>query len=243
MIEQASEREADEPSATDFVLGDVALSSRIMPVHTQRLGGDWCEAFPVSRDQIGLSIGDVCGHGESKYRAMAAIRRSIRDAALRGSDPAHVLTVANRFLREYDLTELATAIFAFLNIRSQTLVYANAGHPVPLLVGPAGSLYFEARSPDLPLGCEAEAVPRIYTVPLPPGSLLVLYTDGVTEHQRRPLEGVEQLRKAALRAYATATRSAAVSIERSMRLSADNCDDAAILTARTSSYSAQWNST
>jgi serine phosphatase RsbU (regulator of sigma subunit) len=189
--------------------------------------------FVISRNVVALSIGDVCGHGAEKAATMTALRQSIRDAAWLGLSPAQTLTAANAFLGRYDPEENATAIFALLDTSRRTLVFANAGHPPPLIVGPLGAVFLEFPQADLPLGVVAEIVPTLHAVSVPAATLLVLYTDGVSEHARKPIQGEAQLRDAAVFAYQTSHLLSAAVIERQMFLTGSNLDDAAILTAWT----------
>ena len=206
MFEPIETFEIPEPAMTSAVLHGVRLSTRIMPAARSARGGDWCEAFAVSQDVVALSIGDVCGSGPEKFAAMGELRQTIRDAAGRGLNPGQALAAANRFLRLSDPEETATALFALVNARQRSLVFANAGHPPPLMASPFGALFLEFPEADLPLGIEAEIAPRLRTVSVPAATLLVLYTDGVSERERKPIQGETELR---------------------------NFDDAAILTAWT----------
>jgi len=160
-----------------------------------------------------------------------AVRRAIRDAASRGLDPALTLAEANRFLRRYDPQEYATAIFGLLSIRRRSLVFANAGHPPPLMTGPGGTAFLEFSDSDLPLGVEADLVPGLRVVSMPAATLLVFYTDGVSERERKPLLGAAQLHAAAIFAHKLSTLQTAGIIEEQMLLTGSNDDDAAILTA------------
>ena len=209
----------------------VRLNMRIMPADGAAAGGDWCESFVISDDVIALSIGDICGHGIEKVEAMTLTRQAIRDAANAGADPAQILAAANRFLRGYDPQENATALFALLNTREQTLSFANAGHPPPLMADPLGTRYLAFDESDLPLGIEAEIEPAVRTVIVPAGTLLVLYTDGVIESERRPLHGETELREAVTFAYQFSALSTATVIEERLLMTESNRDDAAILTA------------
>ncbi|MGA2392691.1 MAG: PP2C family protein-serine/threonine phosphatase [Candidatus Lustribacter sp.] len=201
MIDTIETREFFEPATTSSAFHGVRLSTRIMPAALGASGGDWCEAFVVSRDVVAFSIGDVCGHGAEKSTAMIALRRAIGSAAWLGLDPAQTLTVANAFLRRYDPEENATATFALLNTRRRSLAFANAGHPPPLLVGLLGAAFLEFPEPDLPLGIMSDLVPALHVVNVPASTLLVFYTDGVSERGRNPIHGEAQLRDAAMFAY------------------------------------------
>lgn len=222
-----------EPLTTSSVLNGVRLSTRIMPAVRGAQGGDWCEAFVVSEDVIALSIGDVCGHGSEKFDAMVAIREAIRDAVAYGMNPAQALAEANRFLRLYDPEEYATAILGFLNTRQRSLVFANAGHPAPLMTSAIGSVFLAFPATDPPLGIMNRMVPALHRISVPAATLLVFYTDGVSEHERNPLQGEAELRDAATFAYEFSNLASAATIEKQMFLTGSNMDDAAILTART----------
>jgi serine phosphatase RsbU (regulator of sigma subunit) len=220
-----------ESASTYAVANGVRLSTRIIPAAQATRGGDWCEAFVVSEDVIALSIGDVCGHGSQKFAPMAALRQVIREAAAYGFDPAQTLAEANRFLRVYDPDGSATAIFGLLSTRRHTLVFANAGHPPPLMTSPGSAFFLEFPDADFPLGIEDVLEPALRVVTVPAEALLVFYTDGVSEHEMKPLQGAAELHAASAIAYGLSTLPAAAVIERQMLLTGSNRDDAAILTA------------
>jgi serine phosphatase RsbU (regulator of sigma subunit) len=231
MLDPVGLPETREPASMSWSIHGVRLSTRIMGAERAPRGGDWCEAFAVSDHVMALSIGDVCGHGEAKVGAMVATRQAIRDAALRGLDPGQTLIAGHRFLRAYDSDEYATALFGLLNLRDRTLMFANAGHPPPLMASPSEAMYLEYAESDLPLGIEDAYLPALRTVEVSAATLLVFYTDGVTERLRKPLQGAVELRAAAIFATKFSLLATASVIEKQMFLTGSNRDDAAILTA------------
>jgi serine phosphatase RsbU (regulator of sigma subunit) len=74
-------------------------------------------------------------------------------------------------------------------------------------------------------------MPKIHRLRLPPSTLLLLYTDGVIERDRRPLHGLADLLNAAIFAYNFSQLPTAAVVERQMLLTGQNRDDAAILAA------------
>ena len=62
------------------------------------------------------------------------------------------------------------------------LLWSNAGHPPPVLLGPDGRASFLERAADPLLGLGADGRAD-HTVDLPPGSSIVLYTDGLVERR------------------------------------------------------------
>lgn len=225
----------DEPPESFAIsnIHGVQISSRIIPAAGASHGGDWCEAFPTSDGVIAFSIGDISGHGIEKSRAMREVRQTIRDAALAGLNPAQTLAHANRFLHRREPDETATAVFALLNTRRRSMVYANAGHPPPLFAGPGSTVFLESWAADLPLGIDHAFMPLLRAVTVPAATLIVFYTDGVSEAERDSLKGSLRLRAAAQYARDSPELPTAKTIE-SMTLSPHvTFDDAAILTART----------
>lgn len=231
LIEQINPIGPSGITSTGSVFNGVRLSTRVAPAQYAAGGGDWCETFVLSEDIVALSIGDICGHGLEQFAAMVVIRQAVRDAVVRGLDPARTLVETNRFVCDLDPQLYATAFLALLDIRRGTVTFANAGHPPPLMVGPSGSRFLAYPVSDLPLGIETVFQPTLRVVSIPEKTLLVLYTDGVTEHQRRPLRGEAQLRNAATLAYRDSTSPNAFSIAERMLLTGSNHDDASILTA------------
>jgi serine phosphatase RsbU (regulator of sigma subunit) len=236
MVAEAKDIALSTVESTSAMFNGAFITSRVRHALCAATGGDWCEAFAISNSVIALSIGDVCGHGPASFMKMIAVRQTIRDAAFRGLDPGGVLEIANRFICEHCPGVFATAIFSLLDTLRLELSFANAGHPPPLVVGPGGSAFLEFRRADLPLGIEAGIRPALHSGSLLRDSLLVLCTDGVTEHQKLPLTGAAQLRDAAIYAYHSVAEPAAAIIEGRIGLLPSGSDDAAILTARTPAH-------
>jgi serine phosphatase RsbU (regulator of sigma subunit) len=221
-----------ESSGALIRFNGVEVSSRIIPAAGAKRGGDWCDAFAVTDDVVGISIGDVCGHGDLKFDSMVAIRQAIRTIALRGLDPAQTLAEVNRFLCRHDPSEIATGIFALLDTRKRSMTFANAGHP-PLLVADAhGALFLDYAEHDLPLGIDPDFMPVAHAVRLPEAALIVFYTDGVTENGRDSVQGSMRLVAAAKFVLAFPELPSATTIEAMTLSTGSNFDDAAILTMR-----------
>ncbi len=217
---------------TDALLNGLQVSTRVMHAGDAVVGGDWCEAFIVSDHSVALSVGDVCGHGTDSYEAMLVVRHTIRAAALAGLDPARTLDAANGALQTWRPATYATAVFALVDTRRRHVTFANAAHPPPLVVCREQSAYLAYGPADLPLGLGFATPTRLRRMAMPFDTLLVLYTDGVTEHQREPLIGERELGEAANFAFDHPGHSTATIIERHIGIRTPNFDDAAILTAR-----------
>jgi GAF domain-containing protein len=192
------------------------------------IGGDWYDAFALPDGRIALSVGDVVGSGLDAAIIMSQMRQALRAAAFIQPDPAAMLAAADLTLKAERPGAIATAIAAIFDPVRRTLTVASAGHPGPMLRRPDGSL-FEVIATGLPLGLRErdELPPERITVP--PGALLVFYTDGLTESRRDLAEGERRVRAALADATVVDALHPAAAI-RDAVLYDGSRDDVAILT-------------
>ncbi len=166
------------------------------------IGGDWYDVFDLPDGKVAFSIGDVAGRGLSAAVVMGQVRQTIRVLATEGHDPATVIARAGRTLAAiYRGEKMATAVFGVLDLVSLSFTYACAGHPAPLLATPDGRAE-TLLSSGVPLGIDDASARQCWTVGLPRGSLLVLYTDGLIEATRDVAAGHAALAAAARRVLA-----------------------------------------
>jgi phosphoserine phosphatase RsbU/P len=159
--------------------------------HAQ-VGGDWYDAFPLADGHTVLAIGDVAGHDASAAATMAQVRGMLRAIALStAGSPATVLTVLDQVLADLDLHTLMTVVVATLERRddgSALLCWSNAGHPPPVLACGDGHTHLLERTPERLLGMGPGAHRTDHAVLLQPGDTVLLYTDGLVERRRVPLD-------------------------------------------------------
>ncbi|WP_375486699.1 SpoIIE family protein phosphatase [uncultured Mycobacterium sp.] len=169
-----------------------------------RVGGDWYLVTPLDRPgRVGISVGDVVGHGLSAAIVMSRLRAAVAATALTQSDPAAVLSVLDRYAATVAGGRCATVTYAVVDahsdIGSATLRYSSAGHPYPLLVPPDGPPVFLQAGRRPPVAARATpAADHPAQTELVPGSLILLYTDGLIERPGNTLDhGFARLREAA----------------------------------------------
>ena len=160
-----------------------------------QVGGDWYDALKLPDGRVLFSIGDVCGSGLDAAVAMASVRQVFRGAAHINPDPVMLLDAAHRTLQAENPESLVTAFVGVFDPITSLLVYASAGHPRPLLHTPDGVIA-ELPSTGGPLGLPFDLERSSNSIAMPVGSLLVLYTDGLTEAMRDPIAGESLLRRA-----------------------------------------------
>jgi anti-sigma regulatory factor (Ser/Thr protein kinase) len=95
---------------------------------------------------------------------------------------------------------MATVLYLILDRETGEVTFSAAGHPPPLLLAPDGPRFLEGGR-SVPIGAADPAVFREATAVLPPGSTLLLYTDGLVERRGVPLaESLDALAAAVGRA-------------------------------------------
>jgi sigma-B regulation protein RsbU (phosphoserine phosphatase) len=127
-------------------------------------------------------IGDVAGHGPEAATLTAHARYTLRTAAELTGDPAEAIAHLNRSLRQHRRLALCTAACVRLTTcgATATATVASAGHPLPLLVRDCRVSPIGRAGPLAGAFDEADAWP-VELLPLSPGDVLVLYTDGVVD--------------------------------------------------------------
>ncbi|HET9031100.1 MAG TPA: SpoIIE family protein phosphatase, partial [Candidatus Aquilonibacter sp.] len=103
------------------------------------IGGDWYDVFILGDHTIGISMGDVAGHGLLAASTMALVRQSIQTAARYTHDAASVLELVNRTIVDQG-GAVVSAFFAIFDTHSGTMQYAVAGHPSPITVRSTGTI-------------------------------------------------------------------------------------------------------
>lgn len=192
------------------------------------VGGDWYDAFEIGDGRIGISIGDVAGHGLDAAVAMGEARRALRTACAGFASPREMLDYVNGILRFEEGVGMATAIAGFYDPKDQTLRYASAGHPPPLYAAADGRAHVLPAG-GLPLGFPDAVASADWTITIEPGSSVVLYTDGLLEYSRDIIAGERILRATVAKTDFATLPSAADALHSAIFATVENTDDAATL--------------
>jgi serine phosphatase RsbU (regulator of sigma subunit) len=151
-------------------------------VPARAVGGDLFDFVPLSPLAVGLVVGDVADKGMAAALFMAQALALLRAEASQGSPPAEVLLRVNRHLLYMNQSELfVTALYGVLDLVTGRLDYARAGHEVPLLIEPGGSVQRLPRQRGQPLAIFNDVELDVGTLLLPPGATLLIFSDGVTD--------------------------------------------------------------
>lgn len=153
------------------------------------VGGDWFSAIELPDGDALFVVGDVAGHGIDAVATMAQLRFTAKGMVITGSSLTGALARLNTLLlHSRDSHGTATLVLARYSPAERRLVWAQAGHPPPLLLR-GGQVRFLDRPRGMLLGASAAPAFAETECRLAPGDRVILYTDGLVE---RPAEGLDR---------------------------------------------------
>ncbi|MGX6739439.1 SpoIIE family protein phosphatase [Streptomyces xantholiticus] len=173
-------------------LPGLEVAARYLPgTQGMDIGGDFYDLMRGSGEgdlfrgavhaEAAAVIGDVQGHNVAAAGLMGQLRTAVRAYTAVGQPPGRVVASTNRMLIDLDADLLASCIYLHMDLPHHRVLLARAGHPQPLLRDPEGRVHVLDLAGGPLLGIDASAVYPTTAVPLPTGSVLVLYTDGLIE--------------------------------------------------------------
>ncbi|SOD64078.1 PAS fold-containing protein [Streptomyces zhaozhouensis] len=159
--------------------GGLELAARYLPAgRGAPLTGKWCDSLELPGGASLLSVGDLAGRGPAAVAGTATALGAIRGIALAGQSPAALLGHLNQLLDRGAHPVLASVLCCRYEPRDGSLVWAQAGHPAPLLCRD-GTGWALPRPTGTLLGAVGDTAYTERTDPLRPGDVLVLHTDGL----------------------------------------------------------------
>jgi sigma-B regulation protein RsbU (phosphoserine phosphatase) len=171
-----------------------------LAVHYQsarQAGGDYFDFFRQGEDELGILLTDVSGHGAAAALLMGMTRVLARGCCRSGT-PGDCLGRLNNVLKPHiPRAKFVTACYVLLQIHDGLLRFADAAHPPPLhRSGLDRRVMHTTLAPRTPCGVvEGQAYPE-QEFRMVPGSIVLLYTDGLTEARNRAGEQFGRLRVA-----------------------------------------------
>jgi sigma-B regulation protein RsbU (phosphoserine phosphatase) len=145
----------------------------------RRVGGDFYDAFQLDEHHFGVVIADVSDKGMPAALFMMLTRSLLLAEARRELSPLKVLTSVHHLLLELGEPDMfVTLFYGVVDMRTQELTYARAGHEEPFLLRAGSVQRLGGRGRFLGLLESQEMALSEETVALEPNDRLVLYTDG-----------------------------------------------------------------
>ena len=161
------------PERTDIdIFGEVVTAKKV--------GGDLFDFF-IRDNKLYFSIGDVAGKGVPAALVMAVARSMFRSASMTYVSPKLIVESINRSVcQSNDSFMFVTLFMGVLDLANGRLLYTNAGHEPPVLVGGAHTRFLNANN-NIPLGLRPDWEYTEQRSIVDRDTTLFLYTDGYTE--------------------------------------------------------------
>lgn len=168
------------------------------------VGGDYHDLIRLASGNLGVAIGDVSGKGMPAALLMANAQASVRRYSESTYSPKEIIYRINnsicpicQYIEEH---RFITLFYGILDPHSKKLIYSNAGHNYPLILGGGRDNFTELESTGMPCGILENTPYEERDVTLKLNDTVVFYTDGITEAMNAHGEmfGLDRLKAATL---------------------------------------------
>jgi sigma-B regulation protein RsbU (phosphoserine phosphatase) len=164
----------------------------------KEVGGDYYDFIPIDDSHWGVAIADVSGKGTPAALLMSNLQACLRGQAVINQSVRDTVIKANLMLSRFmDPGKFITLFYGILNLEDKTFTYTNAGHNFPFLLNKDGNVKTLEKGGTV-LGILKDAPYEEETIQLEPASLLLMFTDGITEAVNDQEEMFEEERLLAL---------------------------------------------
>ena len=165
-----------------------------LSIPAKQVGGDYYDFIQIDEHHLGIAIADVSGKGTSAALLMANLQACLRGQAVINRSVRDTVNKANFMLSRFmDMGKFITLFYGVLDLQKKTFTYTNAGHNFPFLLDKRGNSKTLEKG-GIILGISDNSVYEEETVPLKPGDLMLLYTDGISEATNEKDEMFEEQR-------------------------------------------------
>lgn len=166
------------------------------------VSGDYYDFIPLGPGRVGIALADISGKGIFAALLMASLQAALRSTATldgKGGTKELVSVLNQHLFKNTSDDRYATLFYAVYDSASRTLTYTNAGHLAPLFVSDGRVQSLDQGG--TVVGMFEDARYTQGTITVTPGSVLVGFSDGLTEPESVYGEefGIERLKAEVLR--------------------------------------------
>jgi sigma-B regulation protein RsbU (phosphoserine phosphatase) len=146
------------------------------------VSGDYYDFIQLGPSRVGIALADISGKGIFAALLMASLQAALRSTAGLDSQAgsAEIVSLLNKHLfKNTSDDRYATLFYAIYDSEAKTLTYTNAGHLAPIFIAD-GSVKALDQGGTV-VGLFEGAAYTECTLPVGPGTLMVAFSDGLTE--------------------------------------------------------------
>ena len=215
---------------------DVDVYGSLVPA--REVGGDLFDFF-MRDEKLFFCIGDVSGKGVPAAMVMAMTHALFRSSSEHENTPSRIMHIINKMTcKGNDSNMFVTMFVGVLNVPTGRLLYCNAGHDKPIIIGQDVTM-LPAKS-NLPVGVFDDYRFEAEECFLPDNSMLFLYTDGLTEAMdvKRKQFGLERVMQHLSASHSTTPTELLNSMGEAVRQFCGNAEQSDDLTMMAIRYTA-----
>ena len=161
---------------------DIDIFALLTPA--KAVGGDFYK-FYVRDERLYFCIGDVSGKGVPAALVMAVISTQFHTLCANESKPHKIVDSLNRLMVDSNPSMMFVTLFVgIIDFKTGDLKYCNAGHDAPILIDNKNYQYLPVDS-NVPIGVVPDWSFSMQQVPIESGTTIFLYTDGLTEAEKK----------------------------------------------------------
>jgi len=156
-------------------------------IYCDETGGDYYDFITSDtddREQIGIAVGDVSGHGISSALLMASVRSSLRQRSTLPGSIGRIISDVNRQLAKdvEDSGQFITMLYLTIDPTKKSLQWVRAGHDPGIIYDPNSDTFEEMYGQGVPLGVVRDwNFDENTKSDLKKGQIIFLSTDGLKE--------------------------------------------------------------
>jgi serine phosphatase RsbU (regulator of sigma subunit) len=163
------------------------------------VGGDYYNYLSLPDGRLAVVVADVVVHGLAAAMLTAKFTAEVRYQLLTANGPGEAIAGLNRSLSEtMGEGHFITLVLVMLQPASGNMTLVNAGHPPPILFQPDGrNAEIGTQESGFPLGVVKNTSYEECSVHMPPGGVVMVYTDGIKDamNAEKQVYGLPRLRR------------------------------------------------
>jgi len=149
---------------------------------SSEIGGDLWGMVPINAASFGIFLADFAGHGVTAALNTFRLHALIHEHTALHGDPPRLLSMLNeRLAAVLPPGQFATFMYIVVDSSADRVSFASAGAPPPIVTLGLDGAAVLAEVSGLPLGVVRGAKYELHDRPFGPGSMLLLFSDGLSE--------------------------------------------------------------
>lgn len=164
------------------ILG-IQLVSKYLPALD--IGGDFLKVKQIDKENIGVILGDVSGHGISAALLTSMLCMMYDSLAEKYTSPKELLNAMNaQFCKSFDTSETqvyACIFYAVINTEKKIITYSNAGQSFPIYANFNDGTVEELQLGGIPVGMLTDTIYDECKKEYSSNDVLIIHTDGLSD--------------------------------------------------------------